>query len=78
VSPISFRHLARSCAILVQSANVVAILLFLRAFFSVRPQVMSGHPLGRGCATHPVRSFRGSRAMSIRARWPAQRNNRIS
>jgi hypothetical protein len=54
VSPINCRHELRFCASLVHVVNTVAISRLFKAFFSVRPQFIRGHPLGRGCATHPV------------------------
>ena len=76
--PIKCRHEVRFCASLVYVNNAVLIPRLFKAFFSVRPQVMMGQLLGRGCATHPVRSLRGSRDISILSRRSAQRNSRSS
>jgi len=45
--------------------------LHFRAFFNVRPHVISGHPFGRECATQPVSNCRGARVIGIRETWPA-------
>jgi len=35
--------------------------LHFRAFFNVRPHVISGHPFGLECATQPVSNYRGDK-----------------
>jgi hypothetical protein len=47
------------------------------ALFSTRPKFISGHPIGRRCATQPASSCRGARLMRKRAAWPAQRMIRL-
>ena len=41
--------------------------LHFRAFFNVRPHVISGHPFGLECATQPVSNCRGAQVIGIRA-----------
>ena len=42
-------------------------------FLERAPKFISGHPIGRGCATQPASSCRGARLMGMRVTWPAQR-----
>ena len=71
------RHRGLSFTMVLHALNSVGRPLRRSAFLSVRPQVICGHPTGRGCATHPVSSCRGARLMGMRATWPAQRRTRL-
>ena len=74
---VSSRHRGLSRARALHAAKSVGRWLRFRAFLSVRPKFISGHPIGRGCATQPVSSCRGARLMGMRATWPAQRRTRL-
>jgi hypothetical protein len=65
--------------------------LHLRAFFNVRPHVISGHPFGLECATQPVSNCRGARVIGIllciillfcyihaKGKWPIHRDSVFS
>lgn len=68
--PRVFRRHSFPCsafAIFVQTAHCFEIPAILSAFSSVRPNVIRGAPIGRGCWTHEVRNFFGSLLLSILA-----------
>ena len=48
------RHRGLSFAMVLHALNSVERPLRRSAFLSVRPQVICGHPNGRGCTTHSV------------------------
>ena len=65
---INDRHRGLSLAMVLHALNSVGRPLRRNAYLSVRPLIIiCGHPIGRGCATHPVSSCRGVRLMGIRA-----------
>jgi hypothetical protein len=74
---ISRRHRGPSRAMALHVAKSVGRSLRFRAFLSARPKYISGHPIGRKCATKPVSSCRGARIMGMRAAWPAQRGTLV-
>ena len=65
-------HSEQSSAIARHSLKLTGIPLHFRAFFKVRPHVISGHPFVLECATQPVSNCRGARVIGIRATWPSQ------
>ena len=73
----SSRHHSLSREMEFYVAKSVGRPLRFRVSLSVRPKVISGHLIGRECATQPVSSCRGARIMGIRATWPAQRGIRL-
>jgi hypothetical protein len=74
---VSSRHRGLSRALALHFAKSVGRSLRFSAFLSVRPKYISGHPIGRGCATQPVSSCRGAWFMGMRATWQAQQRTRL-
>ena len=77
---VSSSHRWRSWAMAHQPSgppNFGVIPFCLRALFNVLPKVIWGHPVGRGWATQPVRSMRGSRPMDMRAMCPPHWRSRL-
>ena len=75
-APIRSRHAILSEAIALHCAKSTGRSQLLRAFLSVRPHVICGQPIGRGCSTQLVSRRRGARLIGIRATCPAQRRRR--
>jgi hypothetical protein len=69
----SSRHRGLSRTMALQVAKSVGRSVRSSAFLGVRPNFISGQPIGRGCTTQPVSSCRGARLMGIRATWRAER-----
>ena len=72
-----YLHSDLSSAMARHSLKLTGSPLHFKAFFDVRPHVISGHPFGLECATQPVSNCRGARVIGIRATWPAQRRIRL-
>jgi hypothetical protein len=74
---VSSRHRGLSRAMALHVAKSLGRSVRFSAFLSVRPKFISGHPIGRGCATQPVSNCRGTRFMGMRATWPDQRRTQL-
>ena len=59
-------HSDLSSAMACHSLKLTGSPLYFRAFFSVRPHVISGHPFGLECATEPITNCRGARDIGFR------------
>jgi len=63
-------HSDLSSAMARHSSKLTNSPLHFRAFFDVRPHVISGYLFGLECATQPVSNCRGARVVGIRPTWP--------
>jgi hypothetical protein len=73
---VSSRHRGQSRTMALHVAKSMGRSFRFSAFLGVRPKFISGHPIGRECATQSVSSCRGTRLIGMLATWPSRRRTR--